>query len=168
MKSNICIVCLNKTFAKVVAKHFADSMEMFYADVDDLIEYDLIDIAKAERVCGVEYISKIERNQVKNVCSYDNTCYTLNYTMLNDKSNFDLINKTSLIIFINLDINEYVSLQPKDREFESVNMLNEEMFEVRKNLIKDKADIVVDCDTLEIEALTNKIEQAIVYYYKEK
>ena len=42
MKKNITIICLSNKYKKIVAKELADSLEMFYADINDIMEYNLI------------------------------------------------------------------------------------------------------------------------------
>ena len=58
MKNNICIFGMVKDYTSKVAKRVADKFEMFFADVDALIEFDLINTNMVKDICGKEYLEK--------------------------------------------------------------------------------------------------------------
>ena len=58
MITNICIVGLLKKYTKSISKRVADTLDMFYADVTELLEYEYINMANAEKIVGKEYMEK--------------------------------------------------------------------------------------------------------------
>ena len=42
-KSNICVIGLSKLFADEVCKQLSVRLDMFYANVQDILEYELVD-----------------------------------------------------------------------------------------------------------------------------
>lgn len=102
MRNNICIVGLSNDFTKTIAKQLADRLDFFYADVNDLLKYDLIDIADAERKSSKAYILKLESSKVKTVASYENTVFTVDYSSLVNGNNYEHILNQTVIVFLKL------------------------------------------------------------------
>ena len=109
MKSNICVLSVDKRYSRIVGKHLSDCLDMFFADVNALLEFDIINIDEAEQTCGVGYIKKLEESKVKHVVSYDNTLLTLNADMLNSQKIHDYIKNKSLVIFLDMDKKSFVA-----------------------------------------------------------
>ena len=65
MVSNITIFGLNNTFAKEVGRFLSDELEMFFADVMELLKFDFINLVEAQNIVGKEYILKQERVKIK-------------------------------------------------------------------------------------------------------
>lgn len=168
VKTNICIVGLYQPLIKEIAKSFSDKTEMFFADVDDLIQFDLQDIARATEICGADYVKKIERGKVKNVCSYENTCITLNTYLLNESSNYDMIQSSAVIIYLRLDKKEYAKKLGNNPKEKSLLKIDTEMFEVRDKLLRQKSDIVINCDGMDTSSAVNEIMKNLVEYYNKE
>ena len=166
MKSNICVVCLNNDFGKDVARKFSDVTEMYFADVAELIKFDLLDIDKAIEVCGLDYVKKIERNKVKNVVTYDNTCLCMDYTLLNDDENLKAIKENCVIVCIDLSLATYKQTLPNDIHNIYENKLNLSMFSTRKKIIKGYSDIIVTYKPG--DNVLSKLSNKLVEYYKQK
>ena len=143
MKSNICIVSLDNNFTKNVAQEFANATDMFYANIEDMLEYALTDVMQAQAICGEEYVKKIEHNQIKNISNFDNTCICLNYTMLNDDVNYKSIAKKCVIVFIDFSLDTFKDMQV--HTITNMHQLDNDnlMFATRKKLLKSYADVVV-------------------------
>ena len=58
-KHNLCVIGLYKT-VKPLANRIADTLDMYFADIDELIAFDLLDVKLTQEVCGREYLLKIE------------------------------------------------------------------------------------------------------------
>ena len=107
-KKNICVIGMSPEFADSIAELLADKLDMFFANVNDLIEFDLIDVAETEVVCGRDYLLKIEQKKVKEVCSYENTIVTMDYSILNDDENIKTIKENCLLIYLKLNIENFL------------------------------------------------------------
>ena len=87
-KTNLCIIGLSNQFTNDVCKQLAIKMDMFYANIEDIFAYELMDIGKVEAVCGVDYLLKEEKSIIKRVCGYDNTLINI---LTNNSSRFCLL-----------------------------------------------------------------------------
>ncbi len=98
MKSNLVIIGFEKQFNKDLCLYLADKLDMFFVDVAELIEYNLINSKEALLRCGREYIEKEEKKTVRNVADYENTIINIPYDIfINNK---DFFNSGCYKIFI--------------------------------------------------------------------
>jgi len=163
MKQNICIIGLNNAFTVKISKKIADSFDMFFADISALIEFELLDIEHARVVCGEEYIHKVERSKVKMVNSFENTLFSMDYSLLNDESSYNLTKENSFIVYLRFSKE---NLEEVDKKYDvkvSGKSLIYDVYEFRNQLCEKYADIIVDCDNLNdneiIKATINKFLQ---------
>lgn len=166
MKTNICILGLAPTFTKCVAKDLADSLDMYYADVNDLLRFDMFDLKETEKKCGKEYLQKQESLKIKTVSSYDNTVITVDYGSLNNNKNLDYIKKGCLVVYLKLTENEFLNKLNYD-------ILTKSQLEIEKSLFFDRdficgniSDIKINCKNLKDEDIVELIMSAIGNYYK--
>lgn len=81
-KSLILISGLLGKFNKEVGFLLSDLLDMYYLDVNSLIEYELADKNNIIDKCGIEYFNNLESKVIEKAFSYENTIITLDYDML--------------------------------------------------------------------------------------
>lgn len=146
MKSNILLVGLDYNFIKNVAGELANKLDMFFLDVNDLIEYNLIDAKNVRVKCGVEYFEKVEKKIALSVAEYENTVINFPYSLFLNANFSSILAKRALIIFIKMDKETLVKENFKNNK----NSLSLEILtcdELNK-LLSEKTDIVVENSTL--------------------
>lgn len=163
VKKNITIICLANEYKKRVAKALADELEMFYADVNEIMEYNLINDEMLEKA-GQQYFDENESKTVKTIASYDNTILTLNFSTLNKGGNLNILKKESLIIYIKLSFEKFCKLNKFETK-KSLVKINELAFEDRNAYIADFCDILVDPLDLELTSVVENIIQSINHYF---
>lgn len=100
MKKNICILCRDNDFAKKVAYVLSRELDMFFADVDDMIAYNLADLMSIKDKIGEEYINDKIKGQISMVSSFENTIYTLSIRTMNIMEEPQKLQNDSLVIFL--------------------------------------------------------------------
>ena len=163
MKKNITIICLVNDYKKRVAKALADELEMFYADVNEIMEYNLINDEMLEKA-GQQYFDENESKTVKTIASYDNTILTLNFSTLNKGNNLDILKKDSLIIYLKLNFLKFCELNRYENK-KSLIKINEIEFEDRNTYISSFADIIVNVVHAELSSVVNEIINDINKYF---
>ena len=166
MKKNITIVGLAKDYTKKIAKKFADKLEMYYANITDLIQFDILDIAEAEKTCGKEYIRKLEASKIKTVTSYDNSVITVNYNALNNETNLNYIKQNTLLIYLRLDKDELTNKLNEDVTKVSQIKLAQTVFNERDFILSRVCDITINVKNLTDTQLIKMIGKSILDYYK--
>lgn len=161
MKSNICVIGLVKSFTANVAKQLSDKLGMFFGDLDELMQFELIDINNAKKLCGQDYINKVEISRMKMLLSFENTLSTFNYTLLNDKDNYKRIKDKCLVVYLYLDRNNARNKLIRAGVKKEDLLLQLDMLDTRDKLCKKYADIVVDSNNMAINKVISNIKDSI-------
>ena len=162
MISNICIIGLIPEVTAQVSMALAEKLEMFYANVDDLIEFELMDMRKLEEVCGTEYLIREEKNIVRKICSYENTLLTLKYSVLNNEDNIRNIRENCLLIYIRFDKPNYDMVVKR----EGSESLDEEVYNDRDFICKNISEFTINCLAAHsTQAVVEMIYRALLDYY---
>ena len=155
MKSNILLVGLDYGFIKNLANDLANKLDMFFLDVNDLIEYNLMDTKNVKVTCGVEYFEKVESKIALSVREYENTVINFPYSLFLNANFSNLLSERALIIFIKMDKETLV----KENFRNANNKLSLEILtcnELNKTL-SSKADIIVKNSTLNTKICVDDI-----------
>ena len=164
MKKNITIICLSDKYKKIVAKALADYLEMFYADMNDIMEYNLIN-SEMLLSAGQQYFDENEEKTIKTVSDYNDAILTLNLSTLNKNNNLEIVKKNSLIIYVRLPFETYSVLNKAENTSNLAN-INQSVFEDRDTLIKSFADIVVENRQIVVSETIKQIIEAIQKHYE--
>ena len=166
MKNNICVLSIDKRFSRIIGKHLSDNLDMFFADVNALIQFDIISIEEVESACGINYLKKLEESKVKHVLSYENTLITLNSDMLNNPKIYEYIKNNSIVIFLDMDKKSFVAKLNNQQLDKNDKQLQIDMFEDRTKIVEEMSDIVVDCSGKTTRTIIPFIIKRIVDFYK--
>jgi len=166
MKTNICVYGLTEDYVKKIAKRVSNKFEMFFADVDALIEFDLINTQMVEEVCGKEYLEKLERKKVKNTATFENTLLSLKFSLINDEMNRKVLDENCLMVYIKLNEESFEKKLSKSSKEKLNRILSMAVFKERDKLLESYADIVVDCSDLNVYSATAKVQDKIFDYYE--
>lgn len=140
MKPNLVVVGFEYEFNKKLCIYLADKLDMFFVDVKELIEYDLVNSKEALLRCGKEYIEKEERKTVRNVSEYENTVVNIPYDLFVNNRDF----------FKNNNINIFI----KPFKVDDIDML---VMEDRIALLKNDCKIFIENRENSVENCYNKI-----------
>lgn len=168
MKSNICVVCVDKRYSRTISKMLANALDMFFADVNALIEFDLMCVEEVEKMCGVEYLQKIEYSKVKNVATYENTLFTLNCEMFGQQRIKEVVAKNALVVFVDMTKQSFWAKLKNQRLTKNDKQNQLDMYDDRTNLLREMSDICVCCDDLGARSVVSEIRSKILCFYKGK
>ena len=155
MKQNICIIGLNNQYIAKLSKSISDAFEMFFADVTEFIKFELMDVEHARALCGDEYVRKVERSKVKAVNTFENTLFTMDYSLLNDEDNLKFTQAHSFIIYIKLS-KEYLD------KISNNSSIIFDVYEFRDKLCEKYADIIIDGDCKSEAKILEEIENEFI------
>lgn len=159
MKTNIFLLGLSSSHTKMVAYALSLHLEMFYADVNDLLKFDLTDIGSVIDKCGVEYVEKLETKQVRNVANFQNTVYTMTFATFYANIGEPSIKERSIVVFLDLP-KQYC----KSNTNEALHQIDDLLYKDRRAICREYADIQVKCTSLSeqkiVKAICEKLEKA--------
>ena len=165
LKNNICVIGLANDYLKLVAKQLADKLDMFYADVNELLQFDLINIEEARQKSGNEYILGLESKKVKSVSTYDNIIYTMSYSTLTNKNNYHYVTKNSVVIYVRMGDITYKKALKQQKNTENQQKLALVVKRDRNALCKELADIEILARTLNVKTNVKNILKALDKHY---
>ena len=147
-----------------MAKRVADALDMFYADVHELLSYDFINLVEAEALVGKEYIEKQESVKIKTVAGYENTVITLNWECLNKEKNLNAIKKSAVLVYLRVGKTEFKNkLEKEDGLVDKTEQLK--LFKEHDELLKNYANVVA-LNKGTIDDVVNIILKKIEEYYE--
>ena len=164
-KSNVCVVGLSKQFTDIVCQKLAIKLDMFYANIEKLFEYELTDLNKVEEICGIDFLLKEQVSIIKRTCSYENTLMCIEYPLLNNEDILKLVKDNCLLIYLGMTKDRFKEELDKTKESNSVKIIETDAFNDRDIICRNMADVVIDCDLADMTILLNKIIDKIVEYY---
>lgn len=165
MKEGLCILGLCKNLTNKVSQNLAKKLEMFYLDVDELIDYELMNQVYIEEQCGKEYLLKLQRTTVKRALSFENSLLTMNYSLLNDNIILNYIQEKCLVVFVELSKENYAKKVKYDKKSKLKNILETYIYDERNLICKDIADISLNVDGLSYLQIANLIIKSLKEYY---
>lgn len=144
MKSNLVLLCAENTFKKKIAKELAESLDMNFVDVDDLINYELDDSKNIIEKAGMEYFKQQQNNIIKRIFTFENTIVSIETEMLKQTPNVEKYKKNANFIFLQLNFDVFVELQKNSNESKQLKQINKTVFFERQKYLEKFADIVVN------------------------
>jgi len=169
MKTDIAFICLLPNYSKNVSKLLGEKLDMFFVNVEEMLEFDLGDVEHILSVLGSKdgkkYMRETETKVIKNIASFDNTIISINPMTMFSNRNFDRISKTSYIIYLQISPKFFktrAELSGDDIDEKILNIA----FTERDKIYVDSSDIVVNCSTLKEKKAVKKLLSAINKFFK--
>ena len=138
LKTNLAILCLSNNYSRQIGKKLADFFELFYVDLNDILEYNLVD-GKMLETAGHDYFEKERQKVIKSVGEYENTLVVANAELFLSSKNISHLFDNFIIIYLKFDKE---SLEIIESGYENKRLLyaiNEE-----DKIFKSFANIVID------------------------
>lgn len=164
-KSNLCLIGLSKQFTDEICKELSVRLDMFYANVEQILEYELQDMQRMEELCGKEYLLKEEKSIIKRVATYENTVVNINYSNLNNETNLNYIKSNCLLIYLKLEKDRYRREQDKENLTKNEKLINLDLYKDRDFICKNISDLTILCGELTKEEIINIILEKVIQYY---
>lgn len=159
MKKNILLLCLDKNYSRNLGKKLADMLELFFVDINDILEYNLINNQMLESA-GKTYFEKEKQKVLKGFADYENSVFCANFELLTQKNNLTKFKNNSITIYLHLAHGELETLQ-QNQEMQHLLIA----FDEEDKFCKDNADLVVNVN-LDIESSLNQIINELMNFYK--
>ncbi len=169
MKTNMAIICLLDNYSKNVSKLLSERLEMYYVNVEEMVQFELGDQQHILKTLGEKegkkYIEKCEERVVKNVTSFENTIICINPTPMFSNKNFERIIETCYVV--------YLQISPKFFEQRckfSGDYIDEELaniaFTDRDKHYVQNSDIVINCSTFKEQKTAKKLLKRVIKFFK--
>lgn len=162
MKKNITIVCLNDNIRIDCAREFAKANQMFFLDVDDLLDFELIDRKMVSIKYGDECLTKLEKECMERVANYENCVYSVSCDLFLANDNRFFLEDTEIVYLEthleNIDLKKVKNKTEREKIMQNLEIsqnINDYLKNTVKNVVKD-ADLKTTSEIVqEISNLIN-------------
>ena len=140
---------------------------MLFADVEELLQFELLDLKKAFLIGGKDYLEKEENKIISRLCSYSNAFITLDLATFFREKNNTLLKEHALTVYIEFSKQNYLKLLKKEKTGDNFE-LDAKLFEDRNKLLKKHSDISIFCENTNKKDIIKQLLLAINEYYIKK
>ena len=98
-KKNVLVLSLSNNFSRFVSKQIADSLELFYVDLNDMLEYNMVNEQMLE-TAGRKYFDKQMQKTIKSVLDYENSLVMGDIELFLNNNNLLYFKKDFLIVYM--------------------------------------------------------------------
>lgn len=158
MKKNISLVCLNDFIRKEVGKALASSLKMLFCDIDEMIDFEIINKKQVSIKCGDEYLKQLERECIERVMQYETCVYSVSDELFMANNNSILLEDT-IVVYLETQIHEMDIKQVKNKNEKAKLLQKLEIQENINNYLKINCPYIIEnADRKTIEDIVKEIK----------
>lgn len=138
-------------FTGIIATKISEITDMFFLDVNKLVEYSLIDVKNVEVVCGANYLNNQKKIIAQSVAKYENTASNFPHSLFLARGVSTKLKQSCVVMYIKL---------PKTK-IKKIDSLDKIVFEEIDELLQKKADITIDIKSKNIDECVDMVVNAL-------
>lgn len=161
MKNNLVILCLNKNYSKSIGKQLADSLELFFVDLNDILEYNLINNNMLQN-SGLKYYQKERQKTINSITTYENSLVCGSIDLFFDNDNISKFKQNFVILYLQLKKDDLQKLNMQDSTQNSKNLI---AFEQEDIACKSVANLTATVGLQNSKDNLKLIKNALISYF---
>ena len=167
MKTNLTLTCLLNSYNKAISQMLADKLELYYLNLQELMEYNLMNEEEILQTCGAEYLEGLKNKTIKDVSNYDNSVISIPHNYLANKNYVTKFKNRSIIIYLAMSEKIFDKKVAKisDEEEKKECEIQKTAFKEQDALCREVADLVIDIDGVSEKKIVAKIVKSMEKYY---
>jgi len=168
LKTNLVIVSLCDKATKEIAAKLAKEYDLYFADVGDILEYNLFNADEIEKNCGIDYLNKLKQKTIKEIGTYENTLISVPYGIFVSDQNYKYFEKYGTIIFFDYSkaaVEKYIenaTLTQKNLNELKVMLI---AFEETEKICLESSNAKIDLNKIDFDQNYKKIKKFLDKYY---
>ena len=165
MKSNIIIVGFLKELNNDICLRLSRELNMFYANVAEMVSYELINADEMITVCGLEYYREQEDKVLRRISTFENTIFCFDYDyFLNFAQKY--FSKSCHIIYLKVAEHKLDDMIKNNNDYETwssaIDIID---FDERNKTLEKMCDTAIECDKLCVASCSKKIKEYLKSLY---
>lgn len=167
MKTNIVLIGFLKDPTKQIAKRLALDFDLYFADVEGMLEYNLTNENEIENLCGIDYLNGLKKKVLKDISSYENTLIAMPYSIFIANNNYEMFKENCTIVFLNYSQNllqenfKYI----KDDFIRKTQEAFLIAYEERTQFCKENSNLTIDIVKPELDTAYKRVKKFLDDYY---
>ncbi|MDD5622072.1 MAG: shikimate kinase [Actinomycetota bacterium] len=160
---NISLIGFMGSGKSTVGKILAEKLGLIFIDLDKVIEMDQEkEISNIFKIHGEKYFRELETRVIKRIYKNKNCVFACGGGVVKRKENMDLIRKNSLVVYLNVLIDDIIYRLKEANGRPLVDVENKEetierMMEERDILYRKYANIIINNDNYNPDRTVDKI-----------
>lgn len=167
MKTNIVLVSLLDRLNKKIATKLSKEYDLYFADVADILSYNLVNEGEIEELCGAEYLKSLKQKTIKEISTYENTLITLPYSMFISDNTAEYFKQYCTIVFLKFPesvLNKIKKTTKKEQTKIDMEVL-ELTYEEHTRLCEEVCDVTIDLNKSDFDFCYKKVQKVLDEYY---
>ena len=155
---NILIVCADKELRKDLSKVLATELKFLYVDVDEVLDFELLNQQDVTIVEAKEVLKQLELKSINRVLGFDNCVITISRDLFVSNDNFKLFADLKKV-FVTLTKAHFVARTKSDDKYRLEQELA--LFDKINKLISVNCDVVIDKGIKSIQEIGSEILEGL-------
>ena len=167
MKTNIVLVSLLDRLNKKVATKLSNDYDLYFADVADILSYNLVNECEIEELCGADYLKSLKQKTIQEISTYENTLITIPYTMFIANNTAEYFKQYCTIVFLKFPqsvLDKIKKTTKKEQTKKDMEMLSL-TYDEHTKLCEDVSDVTIDLNKSDFDFCYKKVEKVLDEYY---
>lgn len=162
MKTNIILIGLCDDIVKDVASDLTKTFDLYYGDLEGIIDHHLEDANRIKEVCGEEYLKQLRDKCVDEICAYENCIITLPATLFITSSYLPKLKKSAnFIVFIDfLPKAEEKYYMGKGTDPNDISVIVS-LHDITAKICRENSDVIVKADDIDEKVIYKKVKKAV-------
>lgn len=156
---NILIVCADKQLRKELSKGLATKLKFLYVDIDEILDYQLLNNQNITIVEAGEALKQFETKSINRALEFDGCIMTVSRNLFVSNENFKRFDGV-IKVFLKLPKAHLIA----NRKSKEANILEQELllFDKINELISINCNITVDSITTNVNQISDDILKELV------
>ncbi len=163
LNKNLVLTGMMGSGKSTIGKHLSDELKMQFVDVDDIIEKRLsLSIAEVFKSKGEEFFRKIEKEESEKIIEKSGYVIALGGGAFLDHAIRDKIEKNSISVWLDLDINELykrINLNKKRPLLKDMSKNDFEKLNEERSKFYSLANFKINCNSKNKSEIVNEIKK---------
>ena len=163
MKANIALICALDGFNKEVGGKLAGKLDFYFMDVEDYLQFNMIDPKEIIEKCGVEYLNELRAKTISEVAAYYDTVISVNLDLAMQDEHLECLKKRCFTVYLSLSEAVLKKLAAKEKNENKKLAIESGLIalSVRDLRAKKECDVVIDAGKLDVKSMLKKIEKEV-------
>ena len=167
MKKNICITGLLSGYSEHIAELLAKDLDVFFADVLKMVQFDIVDVSNTIELCGVDYYKELISKKLRELSKFDDVIIFCQYYYLQYSTCKKMFRKNLITVYLDLDEQDFNKKIQKEKLTQLEAKLEKGAYKVRNKFFAKNCDIVIKCSQKDDIEVVELIKNALLLYYSQ-
>ncbi|MDR0850135.1 MAG: hypothetical protein LBN07_01475 [Christensenellaceae bacterium] len=163
MKANIALVCALEDFNKEVGGKLAGKLDFYFMDVEDYLQFNMIDPEEVIEKCGVDYLNELRAKTITEVAAYYDTVISVNLDLAMQDEHLKCLKNRCFMVYLAVGEAALRKLATKEKDEKKKLEIETGLlaFGARDLRAKKDCDVVIDAGKMDIKSMLKKIEKEV-------